>query len=388
MKKITIFMVALLMVSATSVQAELIGEWHFDEGTGITAFDSSGSGIDGDIFGATWIEDGICGSALHFDGAGPPFDYVSFDPSVSTSAHLSHRLTDAINSKLRRDYTISAWIRPDTVAFFQQGRDVMSFEAIKFGQFSERVRFVPAYAGSFNKGYSILSGDVLVVGQWSHLVGVHREDVGIELYLDGVLIGSDNTKTAADGTALISHGTQVGTTYHHNLAVFAGLRPFRGDIDEVRMYNEALTGDQVEALFAECAQQPCELFTATAFEPPMGKKKKIASTLPIKLRLYFDGVEIVSEEQLNQIQEDNGFTPGCPKLVILLQDGIMGLPVDDVDENVGDPDEGDCFRYSAPNWIYNVRLLPAAFMPHSCYTVEIEIGDCVLVPDNNFFETK
>ena len=155
---------------AEGCASDLIGQWHLDEGEGEIAFDSSGSGIDGDIFGATWIEDGICGNALNFDGAGPPFDYVSFDPSVSTSAHSTHRLTDAINSKLRRDYTISAWIRPDTVAFFQQGRDVMSFEAIKFGQFSQRVRFVQAYEGNFNKGYSILSGSVLVFGQWSHLV--------------------------------------------------------------------------------------------------------------------------------------------------------------------------------------------------------------------------
>ncbi len=134
----------------------------------------------------------------------------------------------------------------------------------------------------------------------------------------------------------------------------------------------------------------CELLTATAFGPPMGKKKKIGSTLPIKFQLFFDGVEIVSEEQLNQVLEDNGCTPGCPKPAFFLQDGEMGLPIDDQpDDNVGDPDEGDCFRYSAPNWIYNVRLLPPAFMPGSCYTVEIEIGDdCVLVPDNNAFETK
>ena len=134
---------------------------------------------------------------------------------------------------------------------------------------------------------------------------------------------------------------------------------------------------------------PCGLFTATAFEPPMGKKKKIGSTLPIKFQLFFDGVEIVSEEQLNQILEDNGCAPGCPKPVFFLETGVMGLPLDDVEDNVGDPDEGDCFRYSAPNWIYNVRLLPPAFMPDSCYTVQIEIGDdCVLVPFNNAFETK
>ena len=45
--------------------------WKFDEGSGTTAYDSSGHGYDGNVVGATWTADG-----LSFDGTN---DYVEFD---------------------------------------------------------------------------------------------------------------------------------------------------------------------------------------------------------------------------------------------------------------------------------------------------------------------
>ena len=50
--------------------------WKFDECSGNTAYDSSGHGYDGTIYGATWTTDGYSGCALDFDGVD---DYVDFD---------------------------------------------------------------------------------------------------------------------------------------------------------------------------------------------------------------------------------------------------------------------------------------------------------------------
>jgi hypothetical protein len=45
-----------------------VARWGFDEGAGSVAQDSSGHAHTGMIAGATWVEDGVVGRALHFDG--------------------------------------------------------------------------------------------------------------------------------------------------------------------------------------------------------------------------------------------------------------------------------------------------------------------------------
>ena len=50
----------------------LVGAWHFDEGQGNIAHDSSGNNNHGTIYGAKWV-DGKFGKALEFDGVD---DYV------------------------------------------------------------------------------------------------------------------------------------------------------------------------------------------------------------------------------------------------------------------------------------------------------------------------
>ncbi len=258
MKRITVFMMALLIVSVISAQADKIGEWHFDEGSGNIAYDSSGYGNHGTIFiapagspphihssGATWIDDGISGSALNLDGY---FDWVNFGNGV----------TSQISSQGTRDYTVAAWIRPSS---FPAGRNAaMSFTAMEFGQTSGRVWFRQAYGG-WPSGYSILSGSVLEIGEWTHIVGVHHEDVGIDLYVDGIYIGSDNTKTGLDGNATIRHlePTHAGVWYGTTPSIW-GSAWFDGDIDEISMYNHALTAEEIAALASrECVEPPANL---------------------------------------------------------------------------------------------------------------------------------
>jgi len=70
----------------------VVGSWHFDEGSGTTAYDTSGNDNDGTINGATWV-DGKFGRALDFDGVD---DYVEIPDDSSLD------ITEAI--------TIEAWV--------------------------------------------------------------------------------------------------------------------------------------------------------------------------------------------------------------------------------------------------------------------------------------
>ena len=77
----------------TPSEGGLVGYWNFNEGSGNIAYDSSGSGNEGTIHGATWVDNGSCEKALSFDGVE---DYVETNPATFQS----------------NDITVEAWIYP------------------------------------------------------------------------------------------------------------------------------------------------------------------------------------------------------------------------------------------------------------------------------------
>jgi hypothetical protein len=85
MRVFAISLVVALMLAGTAMGEisidGLVGEWHFDEGSGNIAKDSSGNNNDGIIHGAEF-DDGKFGKALSFDGVD---DYVerSYDPDFT-----------------------------------------------------------------------------------------------------------------------------------------------------------------------------------------------------------------------------------------------------------------------------------------------------------------
>jgi hypothetical protein len=150
-------------------------------------------------------------------------------------------------------------------------------------------------------------------------------------------------------------------------------------------------------IYQSRAEIPCP-FTASDFEPPMGKKRKLGSTLPIKFQLYFEDVPITSQDELDAALESIGKEPACPKLDIydvtdIAEDGGLELPEDltpleGIPDNVGDG-ATDCFRFTDEGTcIYNLKLDGPPFAAKSTYMVEVTIGDCVLEFGNPVFQTK
>jgi len=64
------FVFVLSLVLPNAVEADLVGWWKFDEGSGNTAMDSSGNGFDILLPDTTTLEDGLFGGAVHFHGVG------------------------------------------------------------------------------------------------------------------------------------------------------------------------------------------------------------------------------------------------------------------------------------------------------------------------------
>ena len=85
----------VLVTNPVYDETGLVGSWHFNEGSGTTAYDSSGRGNNGTLVnGPSWV-DGKYGKALEFDGE---------DDLVSVPHHASLNFGAG-------DYTLEFWFK-------------------------------------------------------------------------------------------------------------------------------------------------------------------------------------------------------------------------------------------------------------------------------------
>jgi PKD repeat protein len=210
----------------------LVGLWHFDEGSGTTASDSSGNNYNGVIFGAIYV-DGKSGKALLFDGTN---DYVNVpDPGAS-------------NLDLNR-VTIEAWIYMPTEVptgfrnIVRKGHGLDRCYGLDMGYpNAQKIRgWVNLGQLGGSSALWVQSGTLLLPDQWYHVVMTY-DGSSVKLYLNGVL---DSWSTSI-----------TGNIYDNDLSVriggqpagdSQGSMPFKGLIDEVRIYNIALSSTVVNA---------------------------------------------------------------------------------------------------------------------------------------------
>lgn len=207
----------------------LIGHWKLDETSGTTAVDSSAAGIDGTYTnGATPGVAGFKDYAADFDGV---------DDHISISGGSTYNL--------RNNLTVACWAKSDTATWSGWGCLV-----------SKRNQFYihPSYGGTgiymaINEdggGDTTANFDMASLGSiqdWHHYVGVYDYDAGeVKLYVDGILRA---TGTITPGTQLVSDTGELTIGWDDGMT---GTRYFDGQIDEVRLYREALTDAEVAEL--------------------------------------------------------------------------------------------------------------------------------------------
>lgn len=218
-----------------SLGVDEIGKWEFDEGLGTTAVDGSGNGRDGSVVGATYINDGISGSALLLDGN----DYI-------TGVGFPNPGENA-------DLTITAWVRPTNVAtnntLFQAGGS--SCTTVSVGVTGGKVYSASsptAYPiaptddeGNPTGGAAISSERNAVNNVWQNTTFVYSGNT-LDTYINGV-----KKSTVTAGTADCSD---------EEWTVGASLTPssfgygFNGAIDSVRVFGAALTASEVQNIYA------------------------------------------------------------------------------------------------------------------------------------------
>jgi hypothetical protein len=195
----------------------LIGWWTFDEGAGMTALDWSGHGNHGAIQGnPTWIagprDDTV---ALDFDGVGDFVDCGKADIFDVTG-----------------QITVAAWIRVDVFeqtdqAIVSKGQNV--WRLVRNGLDTDQLRF--------DCGGQAIGSTNVNDGEWHHALGM-SDGVTVSLYVDGALDGSaagGAIPTDPNLTLWIADTNRPG----------AGPQAWNGPIDDVRVYNKALTQQEI-----------------------------------------------------------------------------------------------------------------------------------------------
>jgi len=210
----------------------LVGEWHFNETDGNIAYDFSGNGNDGTINGASWVG-GVSGSALSFDGN----DYVN------TNLHLPQ------GSK-----TVEAWIKGFGTTYSTEcpiaGERWYSAagggEQLNLGVKTDESAMLYVYSEDKGSGVNAVSdSNILDQTKWHHIVGTYEvgdTDAVLKIYIDGTL--HDTVHGPIDIDNHISTYL-IGVWRRGTGAV--GVRYFKGVIDEVRIYNNILSPEKIQA---------------------------------------------------------------------------------------------------------------------------------------------
>ncbi len=203
----------------------LVAWWKLDESTDGVAIDWSGNGNDGNLVGDTSQTSGIIGGAFQFDGDG---DYV--DIGSSPALNITNQIT------------VSAWIRVDIFDSNYQAIVTKGDSAWRLQRDEGNSNLEFACSGVDVPGaeWSGIFGSTDVnEGQWHHAAGVYDGNM-MYLYVDGELDASSK----ACGTIRINDEP----VYIGENAERPG-RYWNGLIDDVQIYNYALTADEITAIY-------------------------------------------------------------------------------------------------------------------------------------------
>src|SRR6266850_4270931 len=196
--------------------------YPFSEGTGVTTADVSGNNNNGTLqTGATWTPAGKYGNALSFDG-------VSGYVSVPASSTLN----------LGSNGTIEAWVKPNVINVWSSvlaKGNVNADPPTNYGlEINSSNRFL-CILGNGSSARTLSSTITVAAGTFYHVACVWN-GTQLQLYVNGAL-----------NTSVAQNITPVANTSPLYIGQFGGNADrMNGTIDEVRIYNRALSATEIQ----------------------------------------------------------------------------------------------------------------------------------------------
>jgi fibronectin type 3 domain-containing protein len=236
-----------------TASAGLNGAWAFDESSGTTAADQSGKGNNGTVSGATFVTGGKFNNALTFNG-------TSGMVTVADSATLD----------LTTGMTIEGWVRPSVTGGWRTAFVKEQPGNLVYGVYANNGSNHPAAEVYVNGATRSVEGSsALPTLTWSHLAATY-DGATLRLYVNG----TQAAQLAVSGSILTSNSpVRIGGN---------GIWPefFNGMIDEVRIYNRALTASEIQNDMLRSITPDVTPPTITARTPTPGAAGVNAGTSP------------------------------------------------------------------------------------------------------------
>jgi hypothetical protein len=203
-----------------------------------TARDESGNGKHAEIFGATAAADrfGYEKSAFEFDGTDASRNVIDC-PTLGTWGE---------------ELSISLWIYPANLSA-ENGNMIIGSKKTPD---SHKTNYYIWLQNNKKIKFNVGEGDVTSAvetqrtideeNRWYHVVAVRSGSSGKKyIYIDGVLEGTHDNSTTP---RYFDDNFGIG---NHNKAYESPRYPFHGRIDDVRVYTQRLTDEEIEQLYTE-----------------------------------------------------------------------------------------------------------------------------------------
>jgi hypothetical protein len=218
-------MFCILLRQSEVAEAELMGHWKFDEGSGDTANDSSGNNNHGTLEGdPQWVE-GKIGGALELNGVN---DYVDCgaDPSLNVTTG---------------QITIAAWVKIDVFGDWDGivTKGITSTSTYAMQMWSDGSLRCCIGCGGAPGGGLWNANTKMVAEEWIHVAYTYDGST-LRFYINGV------KDTQEVEVALQFQNNEESLTLGCDFE--GGDEYFDGVIDDVRIYDQGLTEEEIKQI--------------------------------------------------------------------------------------------------------------------------------------------
>src|SRR3954469_1507600 len=268
---------ACFLINATPTYAQssgLVAAYGFNEGNGTTVTDISGNGNNGTVTNTSWSTGGKFGGALSFDG---------------TSSWVAIANSTSLN--LTTGMTLEAWVNPSATGSLWRTTILKEQSGgLAYALYANTDTQRPSGHVYVSSEFDTRGTAAVALNAWTHLASTY-DGTTLRIFVNGVQASSTtvggNIKTST-GVLRIG-GNSIWGEY------------FRGLIDEVRIYNRALSAAEIQT----------DMNTAVGGTPPPPDTTKPT----VSMSAPADGSTVSATVALNANASDNVAVVGVQFLV-------------------------------------------------------------------------